>query len=285
MPTDKPKLYLSGNAEADRLLSEDPLALLIGLVLDQQVPLEWAFAAPAELRKRLGGKLDASVIARMDPEDLVQVFLERPALHRYPASMAGRVHELTRLLVESYVGRAENVWAGDVDASELLRRLKKLPGFGDQKARIFLAFLGKQLGVRPDGWVDKSSPYGEHQSFRSIADIVDAPSLERVRLTKQQAKQAARAAHAAQMEQQPAATAAKTAKAAKSAAVKAKAQVAAKAGNAASTAKAAKRAKTAKKAAKATPTPAGKPAAKAIKKTTKATRPVNARGQASPARV
>ncbi len=212
MPTDKPQLYLSGNAEADRLLSQDPFALLIGLVLDQQVPLEWAFAAPAELRQRLGSKLDAGAIARMDPEDLVNVFLVRPALHRYPASMARRVHELCRLLVENYAGKAENVWSGDVDASELLKRLKKLPGFGDQKARIFLAFLGKQLGVRPDGWVQKSSPYGEPKSFRSIADIVDGQSLERVRLTKQQAKQAARAAHASmEAEQQPAAKATKKA--------------------------------------------------------------------------
>jgi uncharacterized HhH-GPD family protein len=222
MPTDKPKLYLSGNAEADRLLSQDPLALLIGLVLDQQVPLEWAFAAPAELRQRLGGKLDARAIARMDPEDLVKVFLERPALHRYPASMARRVHELCRLLVESYGGKAENVWSGDVDAAELLKRLKKLPGFGDQKARIFLAFLGKQLGVHADGWVEKSSPYGEPKSFRSIADIVDGPSLERVRLTKQQAKQAAKAAQAQQADSQPAAKAAKTTKAAKTRPAKAR---------------------------------------------------------------
>src|ERR1700683_2178236 len=217
MPTDKPQLYLSGNAEADRLLSQDPLALLIGLVLDQQVPLEWAFAAPEELRQRLGGKLDARSIARMDPEDLVKIFLDRPALHRYPASMARRVHDLSRLLVESYDGKAENVWSGDVDAAELLKRLKKLPGFGDQKARIFLSFLGKQLGVRPDGWVDKSTPYGEPQSFRSIADIVDGQSLERVRLTKQQAKQAARAGSkkAATTKTGPSAKAGSTVKAAK----------------------------------------------------------------------
>jgi uncharacterized HhH-GPD family protein len=187
-------IRLSGNTEADALLSKDPLALMIGMVLDQQVPLEWAFAAPAELKKRLGGKLDPRAIARMDPEDLVKVFVERPALHRYPASMARRVHELCRLVVESYGGKTENIWSGAADASELLARLKKLPGFGDQKARIFLALLGKQLGVRPDGWVEKSTPYGEPESFRSVADIVDGPSLDRVRTTKQQAKQAAKAA-------------------------------------------------------------------------------------------
>jgi uncharacterized HhH-GPD family protein len=210
MPTAKTRLYLSGNEDADRLLSEDPLALLIGLVLDQQVPLEWAFAAPAELKQRLGGKLNAQAIARMDPEDLVQVFLKRPALHRYPASMARRVHELTKLIVDDYGGSAANVWSGDVDASELLRRLKQLPGFGDQKARIFLAFLGKQLGVRPDGWEKSSSPYGEPESFRSIADIVDGSSLERVRETKQLAKQAAKA-KAAEAAQLPAAKAIKKA--------------------------------------------------------------------------
>jgi uncharacterized HhH-GPD family protein len=255
MPTDKPQLYLSGNAEADRLLSEDPLALLIGLVLDQQVPLEWAFAAPAELRQRLGGKLDARAIARMDPEDLVKVFLERPALHRYPASMARRVHDLSRLLVDSYAGKAENVWSGDVDAAELLKRLKKLPGFGDQKARIFLAFLGKQLGVRPDGWVDKSTPYGEPQSFRSIADIVDGQSLERVRLTKQQAKQAARAAQAQHAETEPAAKTKRPTKAAST-----------------------KTATT--KSASAKAGPAAK-AAKVAKATSKASRPAKARSQAS----
>ena len=208
-------LRLSGNTQADALLSKDPLALLVGMVLDQQVPLEWAFAAPAELKNRLGGKLDPRAIARMDPEDLVKVFVERPALHRYPASMARRVHELCRLVVDSYGAKAENIWTGVADASELVGRLKQLPGFGDQKARIFLALLGKQLGVRPDGWVQKSSPYGEPKSFRSVADIVDGPSLERVRTAKQQAKQAARAVQEMQADLQPPSKATKSAKSAK----------------------------------------------------------------------
>jgi len=190
-------LRLSGNDEADALLSEDPLALLIGMVLDQQVPLEWAFAAPLELRQRLGGKLDAKAMAQMDPEALTEAFLRKPALHRYPASMAKRVHDLVVLLVSDYAGRAQNVWAGVDDASELLKRLKKLPGFGDQKARIFLALLGKQLGVHPSGWEEVSAPFGEKGSLRSVADIVDPSSLDRVRAAKQAAKQAAKAAAAA----------------------------------------------------------------------------------------
>jgi uncharacterized HhH-GPD family protein len=186
-------LYLSGNREADALLSKDPFALLVGMVLDQQVPLEWAFAAPAELKRRLGGKLDAASIAAMDPEELVRIFSERPALHRYPGSMARRVHELSRLLVDSYGGKAQKVWSGSKDGAELLGRLKGLPGFGDQKARIFLALLGKQLETRPQGWESASNPYGEAGSFRSVADIVDAPSLDRVRAAKQAAKLAAKA--------------------------------------------------------------------------------------------
>jgi uncharacterized HhH-GPD family protein len=189
-------LYLSGNREADDLLSKDPFALLVGMVLDQQVPLEWAFAAPAELKRRLGGKLDAPSIAAMDPDDLAGIFSERPALHRYPGSMARRVHELSRLLVDEYGGKAEKVWKGSDDATDLLRRVKELPGFGDQKARIFLALLGKQLATRPQGWESASSPYGESGSFRSVADIVDASTLDRVRATKQAAKLAAKAAAA-----------------------------------------------------------------------------------------
>jgi uncharacterized HhH-GPD family protein len=181
-------LRLSGNPEADTLLSKSPLALLIGMVLDQQVPLEWAFAGPAELKRRLGGRLDASAIASMDPEALAGVFAARPALHRYPGSMAGRVQELCRVVVDRYDGKAAKIWTGVSSGSELLARILELPGFGEQKAKIFVALLGKQLGVTPDGWQDVSAPYGEAHVHRSVADITDADSLARVRAFKQELK-------------------------------------------------------------------------------------------------
>jgi uncharacterized HhH-GPD family protein len=190
-------LRLSGNPEADALLSKDPLALLIGMVLDQQVPLEWAFAGPAELRNRLGADLDARTIAAMDPEVLAAAFSARPALHRYPGSMAGRVHELCRVLTESYDGRADNVWTGVTSGSELLARVRQLPGFGEQKAKIFVALLGKQLGVRPPGWQEVSVPYGDPDTHCSVADITDQGSLDRVRAFKQELKAKNKAAAAA----------------------------------------------------------------------------------------
>ena len=192
--TMKADLHLSQNPEADRLLSEDPLALLVGMVLDQQVPLEWAFAAPLELRRRVGRALDAADLARRDPEELVALFSEKPALHRYPGSMAKRVHELCKVLVEEYGGRAERVWATPESGAELLARLRALPGFGEQKAKIFVALLGKQLGVQPPGWKEASAPYGEAGSFRSAADIVDEATLARVRAFKQDLKAKAKAA-------------------------------------------------------------------------------------------
>ncbi|MGH9016650.1 MAG: HhH-GPD-type base excision DNA repair protein [Acidimicrobiales bacterium] len=190
-------LRLSGDPEADTLLSEDPLALLIGMVLDQQVPLEWAFAAPAELRRRLGRDLDAGAIAAMTPEALGAAFTAKPALHRYPGSMAARVYDLCRLLVDDYGGTADAVWAGAASGSELLGRVRALPGFGEQKAKIFVALLGKQLGVTAPGWREVSVPFGEPGSFRSVADIVDQASLDRVRAFKQDMKAKAKAAAAA----------------------------------------------------------------------------------------
>ena len=185
-------LHLSGDPDADALLSKDPLALLIGMVLDQQIPLERAFAAPAELARRLGGSYDAASIAAADPDELAALFAARPALHRFPGSMAARVQDLCVTIVEEYGGDASRVWRDAPDGRALLAAVKALPGFGDQKARIFVALLGKQLGVRPKGWEQAASPFGEPGSFRSVADIVDAESLASVRAFKQQMKAAAK---------------------------------------------------------------------------------------------
>jgi len=184
----RPALNLAGDDEADALLSEDPLALLIGMVLDQQIPLEKAFRGPAELVARTGRPLSAEEIAAMDPERLAELFTRPPALHRFPGSMARRVQALCQTIVEGYGGRADAVWDDVVDAKELKNRLKALPGFGDQKARIFIALLGKQLGVRPSGWQQMASPFGDPGSHRSVADIVDEPSLAQVRATKKAMK-------------------------------------------------------------------------------------------------
>jgi uncharacterized HhH-GPD family protein len=186
-------LYLSGDPEADAFLSEDPLALLIGMVLDQQVPLERAFSSPRDLRDRLGGQLDARAIAAMDPDELAGVFSQRPALHRFPASNAGRVQQLCQIIVSDYGGAAASVWEGASSGTELLRRVRALPGFGEQKAKIFVALLGKQLGVRPPGWQEVSKPFGDKSTHYSVADITSKESLLRVRAHKAETKAAAKA--------------------------------------------------------------------------------------------
>ena len=189
----KTKLALSQVPAADELLSSDPLALLIGMVLDQQVPLEWAFAAPLRLKERLGGRLDAAEMAGMEPDAWVKAFTERPALHRFPAANAKRVQELCRIVVEQYGGRADRVWKEALSGAELLANVKALPGFGDQKARIFVALLGKQLGVQPAGWQEAAGDYGKPGTFMSVADIVDPETLGKVRSYKQEKKAAAKA--------------------------------------------------------------------------------------------
>jgi uncharacterized HhH-GPD family protein len=189
-------LHLSGDPQADQLISNDPLALLIGMVLDQQIPLERAFSAPRDLEERLGGKLDAATIASMGPGELAAIFAERPALHRFPASNAERVQQLCRIIVEDYGGDPTQIWKGATSGAELLRRVKALPGFGEQKAKIFVALLGKQLGVRPRGWQEVSKPFGDPGTHYSVADITGAESLARVRAHKSQLKAAAKAAKA-----------------------------------------------------------------------------------------
>ncbi len=186
-------LFLSGDPDADALLADDPLALVIGMVLDQQIPLERAFKSPFDLKERLGGRLDAAAIAVMDPDRLAGVFADKPALHRFPSSMAGRVQQVCRVVTEQYGGDAAGIWTSAADGKELMANLTDLPGFGAQKARIFVALLGKQLGVHPSGWRDVSTPFGDAGSFLSIADIDSPEALTKVRKHKQQMKAAAKA--------------------------------------------------------------------------------------------
>ena len=182
--------------DANDLLSRDPLALLIGMLLDQQVPLERAFSAPYDLARRLDHEPTAAELAEYDPEALAAVFAERPALHRYPKSMAARVQALSQLIVARYGGDAGRVWRDAASGAELRQRVAELPGFGAQKAQIFVALLGKQLGVQPPGWREAAGTFGEPGTFCSVADISDEDSLGRVRAYKQQLKAAAKGAPA-----------------------------------------------------------------------------------------
>ena len=189
----KTAIHLSGDKDADALLSKDPLALLIGMVLDQQIPLERAFWAPAELARRMGRPLDAGTIASMDPEKFAAFFKERPALHRFPGSMAARVQAVCHIVADEYGGKTAALWSRQPDGDALVQRLATLPGFGKQKARIFGALLGKQLGVQPAGWRAATSPFGADGSYLSVADITDAESLAKVRAHKQEMKARAKA--------------------------------------------------------------------------------------------
>ncbi|MGK5694256.1 HhH-GPD-type base excision DNA repair protein [Streptomyces sp. URMC 128] len=188
-------LHLAQDPEADALLGRSPLAALVGMLLDQQIPMEWAFKGPATIAQRLGtDDLDAHEIAAHDPEAFAALLSQKPAVHRYPGSMAKRIQQLCQYLVEHYDGDAEAVWKDATTGKELLKRLAELPGFGKQKAQIFLALLGKQLGVRPPGWQEAAGSYGEPKSFRSVADITGPESLAKVRAHKQEMKAAAKAA-------------------------------------------------------------------------------------------
>ncbi|MEV5940372.1 HhH-GPD-type base excision DNA repair protein [Streptomyces sp. NPDC051994] len=188
-------LRLAQQPDADELLGRSPLAALVGMLLDQQVPMEWAFSGPYTIATRMGvDDLDAGAIAAYDPEAFAELLKEKPAVHRYPGSMAKRIQSLCAFLVEEYGGDAAAVWTGAASGTELLARLQALPGFGEQKAKIFLALLGKQFGVRPKGWREAAGAYGEEGCFRSVADITGPDSLVKVRAYKQQAKAAAKAA-------------------------------------------------------------------------------------------
>jgi uncharacterized HhH-GPD family protein len=177
---------VTGDPDADELLVEDPLALLIGMLLDQQVPMEWAFKGPHTLKERLGD-LDCAAIAAMPEDDVRAVFSAKPALHRFPGSMGARTHALCQAIVDGYGGDAATIWTTAKTGDELLARLKALPGFGDAKAKIFLALLGKRLGVAPPGWEEASTPYSD-ATKRSVADIDSPEALAEVRRWKQAEK-------------------------------------------------------------------------------------------------
>jgi uncharacterized HhH-GPD family protein len=187
------KLQLVQDPAADELLESNPFALLVGMMLDQQIPMEVAFAGPKKIADRMGG-VDAREIADYDPEKFIALCSERPAVHRFPGSMGKRLQTLAQTIVDDYDGNAPALWTvGDPDGREVLRRLKALPGFGEQKAKIFLALLGKQYGVTPTGWREAAGDYGTAGTHMSVADVVDAGSLEKVRSYKKQAKAAAKA--------------------------------------------------------------------------------------------
>jgi uncharacterized HhH-GPD family protein len=187
------KLQLVQDPAADELLESNPFALLVGMMLDQQIPMEVAFAGPKKIADRMGG-VDAREIADYDPEKFIALCSERPAVHRFPGSMGKRLQTLAQTIVDDYDGNAAALWTvGDPDGREVLRRLKALPGFGEQKAKIFLALLGKQYGVTPTGWREAAGDYGTAGTHMSVADVVDAGSLEKVRSYKKQAKAAAKA--------------------------------------------------------------------------------------------
>jgi uncharacterized HhH-GPD family protein len=189
--------FLTGNDAADRLLAQDPNAVLIGMVLDQQVTMEKAFSGPAVIAERMGGPFDVAAIAATDPEDFAALCAKPPAVHRFPGSMAGRVQAVCEILVRDYDGQAARLYAAAKTGADLKRLIAGLPGFGEQKASIFVALLGKRFGVTPKGWREAAGPYGRAGTFVSVADIADADSLQMVRQAKKLAKANARATAAA----------------------------------------------------------------------------------------
>lgn len=184
-------LQIAQDPAADEVLSNDPFGLLVGMLLDQQFPMERAFGGPLKIKERFG-TLSPDTIAAADPDAFADLCATPPAIHRYGRSMAGRVQQLAVVVRDEYGGDAASIWTTASSTAELLKRLNALPGFGDQKARIFAALLGKQLGVQPEGWREAIGPYAEPGSFRSVADVVDEASLQKVREFKKAAKAAAK---------------------------------------------------------------------------------------------
>ncbi|WP_439117450.1 HhH-GPD-type base excision DNA repair protein [Nocardioides abyssi] len=187
-----PAIHITGDEAADRVLTEDPFALLVGMMLDQQYPMEHAFRGPAKVLDRFGS-LEPARIAAADPEEFATLCSTPPAIHRFPGSMATRLQALAALVEERYDGRTERLWTEATTGKDLLKRVQELPGFGKQKAQIFVALLAKQLGVRPDGWEQAVGDYSM-EGYRSVADVVDGDSLQKVRDFKKEKKAAAKAA-------------------------------------------------------------------------------------------
>ena len=185
-------LHITGDDHADKVLSDDPFAVLVGMMLDQQYPMEHAFRGPAKVLDRFGS-LDPAAIAPADPESFAELCATPPAIHRFPGSMAARLQELSRIVTEEYDGDASRIWTGAADAQDLMKRMLALPGFGQQKAQIFVALLAKQLDVKPEGWERVVGAYAE-AGYRSVADVVDPESLQKVRDHKKQMKARAKTA-------------------------------------------------------------------------------------------
>jgi uncharacterized HhH-GPD family protein len=182
--------HITGEPTSDAVLDKYPFALLLGMLLDQQFPMERAFAGPAKVLERFGS-IEPVEIAAAEPEQFASLCAEPPAVHRFPGSMAGRIQTVARIVVEEYDGQAERIWTEATDANDLLRRMTSLPGFGKQKSQIFVALLAKQLGVRPEGWESVVGDYSL-EGYRSVADVVDVASLEKVRAYKKEKKASAR---------------------------------------------------------------------------------------------
>ena len=180
---------ITGDDAADQLLVENPLALLIGMLLDQQVPMGWAFRGPFTLQERLGGALDAETVAALGPDKVEAIFRDKPAMHRYPGSMGQRTYALCAYIVEHYGGDAGAIWRDAPSGQEIYRRLRELPGYGEEKSKIFLAILGKRLGQAAPGWEEAAAPFSD-STPRSVADVGSAESLERVREFKKARREA-----------------------------------------------------------------------------------------------
>lgn len=183
-------LYITGDTQSDKLLNSNGTALLIGMLLDQQVPMEWAFNGPATLKKRLG-HLDPKKIAAMDVDEFVAVCCEKPAVHRFPASMGRRIHELCGIIARQYKNKGENIWADVTDAKVLTERLRVLPGYGEEKAQIFIALLGKRMGIKPRNWKTEAGVFSDTNP-RTVADITSPETLLMVRSWKKAEKAADR---------------------------------------------------------------------------------------------